>query len=476
MSSLDALHHAVSDALSCLEPDAESWVPEREGIDHAVTIVGSGQSGLAAAFALRRKGLTANIIEAACEGDEGVWRHRARMTTLRTPKKRPGPEHGIPELTFRVWYTALHGETAYDELDRIPRQVWADYLTWFRKVLQIPVRFETRLLHVEPQGDALKLHIDVRGEMRTELTRKLVLAGGLKAAGGLNIPPLLASLPQGLRSHTDEEIDFAALRGLRVGILGASASGFDVAATALEAGVAAAHLFCRAPDLAHGARFRWADYPGADYFHLLSDEERWHVARLSLERGNHPPATSIARVSKLAGFHLHLGSPWLEARADGERVHVKVGDTTFVFDHVIAATGFRHDPDLAPELQALSSHVLRWKDRVGDALARTDPVLGACPYLGAEFQLQEKLPGAAPCLANVHVLNTTAFPAFLRIVGDIKCLGFTSERLTAGIVRDLFLADRSAHIARLSSPAVPELTGEEYAGLVWPGGAGQAQP
>ena len=50
-----------------------------------------------------------------------------------------------------------------------------------------------------------------------------------------------------------DDIDFAALRGKVVGVLGAGASALDNAAVALEHGASRVHLFCRRP-AAHRAR------------------------------------------------------------------------------------------------------------------------------------------------------------------------------------------------------------------------------
>ncbi len=42
-------------------------------------------------------------------------------------------------------------------------------------------------------------------------------------------------------------------------------------------------------------------------------------------------------------------------------------------------------------------------------------------------------------MVNIHVINQSALLSLLRIVGDIKFLGFTAERVAAGVrVRDLF--------------------------------------
>ena len=168
------------------------WVRSPPGVDHNVVIVGGGQSGLGIAHGLRRKGIGRVTIIDRCEpGQAGIWRTIARMHQLRSAKTLPGPEWGNPELGFRAWYETLNGPAAFDALDRIPRLAWADYLSWYEQVTEAGVRYRTRLVGVEPAGDALRLHLDSDGAQRTEITRKLVLANGFKGAGGVSIPAVL---------------------------------------------------------------------------------------------------------------------------------------------------------------------------------------------------------------------------------------------------------------------------------------------
>jgi FAD-dependent urate hydroxylase len=69
--------------------------------------------------------------------------------------------------------------------------------------------------------------------------------------GGAYIPPVLTEgLPADLCAHTADSIDFAALRGKEVAVVGAAASALDAAAVALEAGAASVHLFARRPVIA----------------------------------------------------------------------------------------------------------------------------------------------------------------------------------------------------------------------------------
>ena len=110
------------------------------------------------------------------------------MHQLRTPKTLPGPEQGNPSLGFRAWYETLNGAAAFDALDRIPREAWADYLEWFQQTTDAQVRYRTRLLEIEPVADVLRLHLESDGARHTATTRKLILANGYAGAGGPNLP------------------------------------------------------------------------------------------------------------------------------------------------------------------------------------------------------------------------------------------------------------------------------------------------
>src|SRR5262245_16541442 len=144
------------------------WVRPRQGADHNVVIVGGGQSGLAIAYGLRRKGIGRVTIIDRCEpGQVGIWRNIARMHQLRTAKTIPGPELGNPDPGFRAWYETLYGAAAFDALERIPRLAWADYLSWYEQVTEAAVRYRTRLLAVEPAGDMLRLQLETDGTQRT---------------------------------------------------------------------------------------------------------------------------------------------------------------------------------------------------------------------------------------------------------------------------------------------------------------------
>ncbi|MBS0642391.1 MAG: NAD(P)/FAD-dependent oxidoreductase, partial [Proteobacteria bacterium] len=133
------------DALRLLGGDPPNWVPDRPGVDHNVAILGGGQTGCALSWALRRAGIgKVTILESAPnEQRAGIWLNAARMNLLRTPKGLPGPELGIPALSFQAWYEARHGREAYKAIDRIRRTDWAEYLSWYRQFLDIQPRYST---------------------------------------------------------------------------------------------------------------------------------------------------------------------------------------------------------------------------------------------------------------------------------------------------------------------------------------------
>src|SRR5258707_8525694 len=230
--------------LRLLGPDPQNWVPERPGvdgkpIDHNVVIVGGGQSGFAFAFALRRAGIgRVSVIDAAPdETQAGIWLTTARMNVLRTPKTLPGPENGIAALSFQSWYEARHGHEAYAAIERIPRTDWAEYLSWYRHFLNIPVRYGVTLTHIEPVNGYFRLHLDANGAATVETTRKVLLANGFGGNGGTYTPEVLTeNLPRHLYAHTADAIDFAALRGKALAVVAGAASAFDAAPVASEAG------------------------------------------------------------------------------------------------------------------------------------------------------------------------------------------------------------------------------------------------
>jgi FAD-dependent urate hydroxylase len=461
----------AQNTLRLIGPDPQNWVPQHPGIDHNVVIIGGGQSGAAFAFALRRAGIgdVAVLDAAPDETKAGVWLTRARMNKLRTPKAVPGPELGLPGLSFQAWYEATQGVSAYAAIDRIPRTAWAGYLAWLRQILDITVRYGTRLLRIEPASDHLRLHLEVAGQTTVETTRKVILANGVGGSGGPHIPAVLTDhLEPRYYAHTSREIDFAALRGKSVAVIGSAASAFDAAGVALEAGAANVHLFARRPALASLPVIRLRTYPGAyDNYYALPDAIRWQQAVRFRRAGSTPPVDAIERAIRFPQFHLHLASTWSSARIESSQVTAETTDGSFRFDFVIAGTGYYVDSAVRPEFKDFAGHIARWRDRFTPPSAVEDEELAAYPYLGAGHEFLERTPGKAPFLKNIHNFNPGGFVSHGLPIGDILSFKRDIPAIVARISRDLFLADLAAHDQRINGTIPDDFGPDLYAASVW---------
>ncbi|MCP3018719.1 SidA/IucD/PvdA family monooxygenase [Cupriavidus basilensis] len=471
------------ETLRLLGPAPDNWVPDHAGIDHNVAIVGGGQSGSAYAFALRRAGIgRVTVLDAAPDGAlAGVWRTRARMQKLRTPKNLVGPELGLPTLGFQAWYEARHGAEAYAAIDRIARLDWADYLDWYRNFLGMPVRYATRVVRIEPVAGAalqhFRLHLDVNGQPRIETARKVILANGVAGNGAPFVPAVLSqAVAAGLAAHTADAIDFGALRGKTVAVLGAAASAFDAAAVALESGAAAVHLFARRDHIAATPVSRVRAYPGLyDNYHALPDATRWEQAIRYRRAGSTPPADSVERVLKFPQFHLHLSTSLSAAEVESGRIVTEVQGQTLRFDFAIAGTGYLVDPSARAELADIAPHILRWRDRYQPPADARDDELAASPYLGSGLEYLEKTPGAAPWLRDLHVHNPAGFASVGVPLGDVPSMRRDIPGSVARISRDLLLADLALHEQRIRADVPADFGAEFYAGAVWkPTGAARA--
>src|SRR5712671_1144819 len=439
-------------ALRLAGPDPQDWVPERPGIDHNVAIVGGGQSGSAFAFALRRTGIGKVLVIDAAEDEAqaGVWLTAARMNVLRTPKTLPGPELGIPALSFQSWYEARNGIEAYAAMERIPRASWAEYLSWYRH---------------------FRLHLDVAGAAKVETARKVILANGVAGNGGAYVPPVMSkALPANLYAHTADAIDFAALRGKSIAVIGGAASAFDAAAVALESGAASVHLFARRQTLASLPVSRVRGYPGAyDNYPELPDAVRWHQAIRFRRAGSTAPADAVERVMRFANFRLHLAAPWLAARAENDRIVATAAGEEFRFDFAVAGTGYFVDPVARPELADFAENILLWRDRFIPPEGEEDAYLGAHPYLGAGHEYRDKVAVAAPYLKDIHIQNPAGFVSFGFPVGDVPSMKRGVAAVVSRISRDLFFADLDAHERRITGDVMPEFSEELYAPALWRG-------
>ena len=178
------------------------------------------------------------------------------------------------------------------------------------------------------------------------------------------MPEFVAALPSALRAHAAEEIDFAALRGKVVAVLGAGASAFDNAAVALEAGAAEVHLFCRRAQPMDVQPYRWLTFAGfLKHMHEMPDEWRWRFMAKILGMREGFAQDTYDRTSRFPNFTMHVDRPWTDARAEDGRAVLATPRGEFAADFLICGTGVRMDPGAVPELALCADNIAQWHDR-----------------------------------------------------------------------------------------------------------------
>lgn len=459
--TLPELEAQIRRDLELLQYPTRAWVPPRRVGGEAVrdvVIVGGGQNGVAIAFALRREGVEdIALYDRAAPEKVGPWQSYARMRTLRTPKHVTGPDQGLPGLTPRAWYEARFGAEAWARLGRIPREVWFEYLDWLRGVLDIPVRHGVAVTDIAPAGAGL-LRLGL-SDGASVLARQVVLATGIEGGGGWTVPAVLAGLPAERLAHTSQPIDFAALKGRRVLVVGGGASAFDNAATALEAGAARVDVLVRRARLPRVNPNRWMEFAGfMRHFGALDDARRWRMMKLIFDMNQPPPQDTYERCARWPGFALHCGAPIRGARMEGGAVVLETPRGAFRGDFVIAGTGLLADLSARPETRRLAPHVALWADRYSPPAGEDCAALAACPYLSPSFQLTPRA-GAedwADALSRVRLFTFAAMPSLAASAG-ISAMKFAVERAVRGITEQLFVEDFEAHLADLRAYDEAEL-------------------
>lgn len=467
--TLAALETRLASDMLLLELPAKPWVPELQHNGQRVRdviFVGAGMCGLAAAAKLKLTGVE-NIVlyDASPKGLEGPWETFARMKTLRSPKTLAGPALGLPALTFRAWFQAQWGRAAFDALDKIPKDMWMDYLRWYRDVFDLPVVNDTRVSNVQDVADGLiSVTINDANGARNEYCRHLVLATGRSGLGGGAVPPFLADIDRQFWAHSADDIDFSSLHNKRVVVIGAGASAMDNAATALDSGAAQVDILIRRKEMPRINKMTGISSQGVVLgMRHLPDAWKYRFFDYVNSHQVPPPRSSTMRVSEHPNSNIFLSCPVDDVQVSGDEVLISTPLKTFTADFVIAATGFRNDFTGRDEFSAFSHRIRTWKDDIYcPDMGVATPFMTDAPYLGDAFEFLEKEPGSCPMLARIHCFNDAAMLSHGKLSGDIPAISAGAERLTRGIVAALFTADVEIQFARLQAYDVPELQGDEW--------------
>ena len=460
---LDRLEARLRQDLHWLGYPPPGWVPARPGVTDVV-IIGGGMCGLLAWFALRMAGIdNLRILDRNPRGFEGPWATYARMETLRSPKHLVGPAFGLAPLTFQAWFRARAGDDAWDRMHRIPRLTWMEYLRWYRRVLAIPVENGVALDRVEAGEDGLCLSLSGAGPDRLRC-RKLVLATGREGTAAPNLPGFVQGLERRRWAHSSDSIDFAALRGRRVAVIGVGASAVENAAEALEHGAAEVRLFVRRREMPRVNKMMGIGSQGfTSGYAELDDAWRWRFMQYSFATQTPAPRGSTLRASRHANVRFHFGKEIRAVRETGAALRLEFADgTAWAADFLLLGTGFRTDAHRLAVFGPAAANILRWQEVHVPPAAEACPELGRFPYLGEDFCFREQQPGATPWLRHVHCFNYGATASLGKVSGDIPGVSDGAAWLARAIAAALYGEDVETHWQGLLAYDTPELRGDEW--------------
>ncbi|TDE09932.1 flavin-containing monooxygenase [Jiangella asiatica] len=319
---------------------------------HPVIVVGAGQSGLAAARAVRDAGLPLIVLEAGAR-PSGSWPHYYDSLRLFSPAR----------------YSAMPDYPLDGDPDRYPtRDELAGYLDSYARHLAVDIRTGTTVTAVESDGPGFVVHTADGDSLP---------AAGMVAASGSFGRPVTPDLPgqdgfAGELLHVADYRNPAPYAGKRVIVVGGGNSGVQVAHEL--AGVADLTLATLAPisflpqvirghDLHHWLEVTHFDHlPGAWLRHIVRKP-------LVLDTGPYRAAIESGRVDRRAMFTAFEGDQVVWPDGTRERV-----------DAVIFATGYRPNVGYLRPLGALDDNDLPLH---ADGISTTHPGL---VYLGLEFQ------------------------------------------------------------------------------------------
>jgi thioredoxin reductase len=316
-------------------------------------IVGAGPYGLSLASHLSSRGVSCRIFGSAMAS----WRNRMPARTL---LKSDGFASSLydPTSSFTLAHYCREFSLPYADVGLpVPIETFVNYGLEFQRRF-VPHLETTDIVSVETTSPGFKLTTSDGEIVRS---KNVVIAVGITHFGF--IPPSLSEMPREFVTHSSQHAQVSNFHGRRVAVVGGGASAIDLAGLLQEAG-ADVHLIARRPAISFHEQSReprsisqrllmprsglglgWRSRLCTDaplLFHSLPSRLR----RRAVQRHLGPAAGWFAKERFVGRVTNHLGTRVKKAELRGNNVVLtcseqQTSETELVFDHVIAATGYK---------------------------------------------------------------------------------------------------------------------------------------
>jgi cation diffusion facilitator CzcD-associated flavoprotein CzcO len=389
-----------------------------------IAIIGAGPYGLSLAAHLRNRGRSVRIFGTAMHS----WaEHMPQGMHLKSEGFASSLYDPEDKFTLKA-YCAEHAIPYADIGLPVAIETFIAYGLEFQK-RYVPILENVSILSLKQLEGCFELTTAAGETLRA---RRVVVAAGIVSFAYL--PPLFASLPDSMISHSSQHSDLRGFKGRRVAVLGAGASALDIAALLLQGG-AQAELIARrqtipfhdppveprplwqrvtAPRSGLGTGWRsrmCTDIPLV--FHAMPQALRiravarhlgpapcWFVREAVESRLPTHLDTTVT------GAHAHEGQARLVIRQPGRQ------EKFIDVDHVIAATGYK----------AAVSRLTFIDDSVRTRVRTAE----GSPILSRHFE------SSVPGLYFVGMAAANSFGPLLRFAYGAK---FAARRMTARLAR-----------------------------------------
>ena len=222
---------------------------------------------------------------------------------------------------------------------------WMDYLRWYRRMIDVPIENDVEITrHRGRRRGGLPRPAVGRRRATARRAPRGAGDGARRARRRRSCRSCFAALDRRYWAHSSDDIDFAALRGKTVGVIGAGASAVDNAAEALEAGAARVAMLVRRPDVPRVNRGMGIGSPGMWHgFDRLTPAQRWSIVQHIADHAIPPPRDSMLRCSRHQNFSIIARCSPQAVAIEDRRVLLDTSRGRLAFDYLILCTGFTVD-------------------------------------------------------------------------------------------------------------------------------------